>query len=287
MFKLYIFSLMKIFYDKKNIIILTIINTSDYVSDIELQLIIDDLQKNTMKNLTIKFDLNLTNDNIPNNQELAFKNFKVVNSITDTYLSYDYNKIAKFLYHITSHFIDLLQSFKNYDKYEEKFENKMNILQQLSFKNKKFIILNLSTYSNIVLPDLYYIKALALIFNTLKLKSNDFKNLKIIVCYDSKINPEAYDKFVLSLSGRLNRINKFNFMPYNEIKKFYSQLDNDEFIFYLNMFNFPTICSQNNDYLIPCFLKDYHKTLDWDLYSMTVFSKKLFTDTLIARSFGI
>jgi hypothetical protein len=93
--------------------------------------------------------------------------------------------------------------------------------------------------------------------------------------------------FTESISRHLKYINKNNFISYKEINKFYSQFDKEEFIFNLNMFHFPTICSQNPNSLIPVFLKDNHKTLDWDLYNMTVFSKRLFANTLISRSFGI
>ena len=235
----------------------------------------------------INFDEKITQDQVSNNQEKAFSTYKNPETILDTFLSYDYSLLTKFIFKITEHFLDIVDSFKKYESYDKKFMNKMNILQQLTYKGTKFIVLNLDTYNNIIMPDMYYIKALALIFTTLKINVDDIKNIKIIVTYNDKIDEKAYKMFIKSLSKHLKSINTNNFISYKEINKFYSQIGNEEFIFYLNMFHFPTICSQNPESLIPVFLKDNRKTLDWDLYNMSIFSKKLFANTLISRSFGI
>ena len=166
------------------------------------------------------------------------------------------NLVTKFIYNITEHFVDLVKSLKIYMQYDKIFANKMNIIQQLTFKETKFITLNLDSYNNIIMPDMYYIKALAIIFNTLKLKENDIRNVKIIVTFDNKINEKALTIFINNISKHLKSINTDNFVSYKEINKFYSQFDKEEFIFYLNMFHFPTICSQNPNSLIPVFLKD-------------------------------
>ena len=286
-FKLYSYSLIQIFAKYESKLIITTINDSSYTTETELELIIKNMIDKEKRKIILNFDNKILEDHIPNNQETAFKDFKNPNTIKDTFLSYDYNKVSRFIYTITTHYIDLVKSFKKYIQFDKIFENKMNILQQLTFKETKFITLNLDTYNNIIMPDVYYIKALAVIFNTLKLKDNDIKNIKIIVAYNDKINDKAYSLFVNNISKHLKLINIGNFMSYKEINKFYSQFGQEEFIFYLNMFHFPTICSQNPNSLIPVFLKDNHKTLDWDLYDMNVFSKKLFANTLISRSFGI
>lgn len=286
-YKLYGYSLARIFAKHENKLNITIISNSSYTTDTELELIIKNISDKEDKKIILNFDDKISKNQVPNNQENSFNEYKYPNTIKDTFLSYDYNKVSKFIYKITEHYIDLVKSFKKYIKYDQIFENKMNILQQLTFKETKFITLNLDTHNNIIMPDLYYIKALAIIFNTLKLKESDIRNIKIIVIYDDKINEKAYTFFIKNISKHLKSININNFLSYKEINKFYSQFDKEEFVFYLNMFHFPTVCSQNPNSLIPVFLKDNHKTLDWDLYNMSVFSKKLFAKTLISRSFGI
>ena len=286
-YKLYGYSLIKLFAKYESKLVITIINNSNYTTEKELKLILKNMGDNENRKIILNFDDTIVENLVPNNQQYAFKDYKNPNTIKDTFLSYDYHKVSKFIYKITEHFIDLVKSFKKYIEYDKIFENKMNIIQQLSFKGLKFITLNLDTHNDIIMPDMYYIKALAVIFNTLKLKDNDMKNVKIIVTYNSKIDEKAYELFINNISKHLKLINIDNFMSYKEINKFYSQFGNQEFIFYLNMFHFPTICSQNPNSLIPVFLKDNRKTLDWDLYDMNVFSKKLFANTLISRSFGI
>lgn len=286
-YKLYSYSLIQIFAKHESKLNITTINNSSYTTETELELIIKDMSDKENKKIILNFDDKISEDQVPNNQENSFKDFKNPDTIKDTLLSYDYNKVSKFIYHITDHYISLVKNFKRYIQYDKIFENKMNILQQLTFKETKFITLNLDTHNNIIMPDMYYIKALAIIFNTLRLKDSDIKNIKIVVIYNNKINEKAYSLFVNNISKHLKLININNFISYKEINKFYSQFDKEEFIFYLNMFHFPTICSQNPKSLIPVFLKDNHKTLDWDLYNMSVFSKKLFANTLISRSFGI
>ena len=286
-FKLYSYSLILIFAKHETKLNITTIDDSSYTTETELELIIKDMSDKENKKIILNFDDKISKDQLPNNQENSFKDYKNPDTITDTFLSYDYDKVSKFIYHITEHFISLVKNFKKFIEYDKDFENKMNLIQQLTFKDTKFITLNLDTHNNIIMPDMYYIKALAVIFNTLRLKNSDIKNIKIIVVYNDKIDEKAYSLFVNNISKHLKLINIGNFLSYKEINKFYSQFDKEEFIFYLNMFHFPTICSQNPNSLIPVFLKDNHKTLDWDLYDMNVFSKKLFANTLISRSFGI
>ena len=287
-YKLYGYSLIKLFAKYESKLVITVINNSNYKTEKELTSIMKNIEGIENRKIILNYDDSLRENLVPNNQEYAFKDYKNPNTIKDTFLSYDYDKVSNFIYKITEHYIDIVKTFKKLDiQYDKIFENKMNIIQQLSFKGIKFITLNLDTYNDIVMPDMYYIKALAVIFNTLKLKDTDMKNIKIIVTYNSKINEKAYSLFVKNISKHLKLINIDNFISYKEINKFYSQFGGEEFIFYLNMFHFPTICSQNPNSLIPVFLKDNHKTLDWDLYDMNIFSKKLFANTLISRSFGI
>ena len=286
-FKLYTFSLMKIFTNYESKLNLTVINDNSFTTDNEIQLLVKNISDLNNKSIILNFDNEINIDYIPKNQAKSFENFKDPSTITDTFLSYDYSNISKFIFKITEHFINLIKSFKKYIQYDKIFANKMNIIQQLTFKETKFIILNLDTYNNIIMPDMYYIKALAIIFNTLKLKENDIRNIKIIVTYDDKINDKILTIFIKNIAKHLKSINIDNFISYKEINKFYSQFHREEFIFYLNMFHFPTICSQNPNSMISVFIKDNHKTLDWDLYNMNIFSKKLFANTLISRSFGI
>ena len=286
-FKLYLFSLVKIFAKYETKLILTVIDNSNYITNKDIQLIAKNIGNIEDRHVTVIFDVKISSDVVSNNIENAFLNYKNPETILDTFLSYEYSVFTKFIYKITSHFLDLISSFKKYESYDKKFMNKMNILQQLTYKQTKFIVLNIDTYNNIIMPDMYYIKALALIFKTLSLSITDMINIKIIITYDNKIDDKAYDLITKNLAKHLKTININNFISYKEINKFYSQFDSEEFIFYLNMFHFPTICSQNPESLIPVFLKENHKTLDWDLYNMSVFSKKLFAKTLISRSFGI
>ena len=286
-FKLYTFSLTKIFANYDSKLNLTVIKDNSFTTDKEIKLLVKNISDLNKKSIILNFDNEVNTNDIPKNQEKSFENYKDPSTITDTFLSYNYNVVSKFIYKITEYFIDLVKSFKNYMQYDNIFANKMNIMQQLTFKETKFITLNLDTYNNIVMPDMYYIKALAIIFNTLKLKENDIRNIKIIITYDDKINEKALKIFIKNISKHLKSININNFISYKEINKFYSQFDKEEFIFYLNMFHFPTICSQNPNSMIPVFIKDNRKTLDWDLYNMNIFSKKLFANTLISRSFGI
>ena len=286
-FKLYIFSLVKIFAKYETLLTIIVINSNNYTTNQELENIVKNISDIEKIKVMINFDEKITQDQVSNNQEKAFSTYKNPETILDTFLSYDYSLLTKFIFKITEHFLDIIDSFKKYESYDKKFMNKMNILQQLTYKGTKFIVLNLDTYNNIIMPDMYYIKALALIFTTLKINVDDIKNIKIIVTYNDKIDEKAYKMFIKSLSKHLKLINTNNFISYKEINKFYSQIGNEEFIFYLNMFHFPTICSQNPESLIPVFLKDNRKTLDWDLYNMSIFSKKLFANTLISRSFGI
>ncbi len=286
-FKLYTLSLVTIFANYESKLNLTVIKDNIYTTDKEIELLVKNISDLNNKNIILNFDNEVIINDIPKNQEKSFENYKDPSTITDTFLSYNYNVVSKFIYNITGHFINLIGTFKNYIQYDKIFGNKMNIMQQLTFKKTKFITLNLDTYNNIIMPDMYYIKALAIIFNTLKLKESDIKNIKIIVTYDDKIDEKAFKIFIKNISKHLKSINIDNFISYKEINKFYSQFDKEEFIFYLNMFHFPTICSQNPNSMIPVFIKDNHKTLDWDLYNMNIFSKKLFVNTLISRSFGI
>ena len=286
-FKLYIFSLVKIFAKYETLLTIIVINNNNYTTNLILENIVKNISDIEKIKIMINFDEKITQDQVSNNQEKAFLTYKNPETILDTFLSYDYSLLTKFIFKITEHFLDIVDSFKKYESYDKKFMNKMNILQQLTYKGTKFIVLNLDTYNNIIMPDMYYIKALALIFTTLKINVDDIKNIKIIVTFNDKIDEKAYKLFIKSLSKHLKSINTNNFISYKEINKFYSQIGNEEFIFYLNMFHFPTICSQNPESLIPVFLKDNRKTLDWDLYNMSIFSKKLFANTLISRSFGI
>ena len=286
-FKIYLLSISKIFAKSDNKVIVIVIDENTYTTDMELKLIMEDIIDKEEKEIILNYDKKIVQDDIPFIQDDTFDNYRNPELIKDTLLSYNYESFNKYMYKITEHFIDLIQSFKKYINYEELFENKMNIMQQLTYKNIQFITLNLSTYNNIIMPDLYYIKALALIFNTLKIKKHAMENVRIVVCYDNLITDKAYDIFITNISKYLRYISKNNFISYKELNKFYSNLDNDEFIFNLNMHNFPTICSQDQNSLIVSFLKEYHKTLEWDLYTMNVFSKKLFINTLITRSFGI
>ena len=286
-FKLYTLSLVTIFANYESKLNITVIKDNSFTTDKEIELLVKNISDLNNKSIVLNFDNEVNINDIPKNQEKSFENYKDPSTITDTFLSYNYNVVSKFIYNITGHFINLIGTFKNYIQYDKIFGNKMNIMQQLTFKKTKFITLNLDTYNNIIMPDMYYIKALAIIFNTLKLKENDIKNIKIIVTYDDKIDEKAFKIFIKSISKHLKSINIDNFISYKEINKFYSQFDEEEFIFYLNMFHFPTICSQNPNSMIPVFIKDNHKTLDWDLYNMNIFSKKLFVNTLISRSFGI
>ena len=286
-FKIYLLSISKIFAKSDNKVIVIVIDENTYTTDMELKLIMEDIIDKEEKEIILNYDKKIVQDDIPFIQDDTFDNYRNPELIKDTLLSYNYESFNKYMYKITEHFIDLIQSFKKYINYEELFENKMNIMQQLTYKNIQFITLNLSTYNNIIMPDLYYIKALALIFNTLKIKKHAMENVRIVVCYDNLITDKAYDIFITNISKYLRYISKNNFISYKELNKFYSNLDNNEFIFNLNMHNFPTICSQDQNSLIVSFLKEYHKTLEWDLYTMNVFSKKLFINTLITRSFGI
>lgn len=286
-FKIYLLSISKIFAKSDNKVIMIVIDENTYTTDMELKLIMEDIIDKEEKEIILKFDKKILHDEVPFIQDDTFDDYRNPELIKDTLLSYNYESFNKYMYKITEHFIDLIQSFKKYINYEELFENKMNIMQQLTYKNIQFITLNLSTYNNIIMPDLYYIKALALIFNTLKIKKHAMENVRIVVCYDNRITDKAYDMFITNISKYLRYISKNNFISYKELNKFYSNLDNDAFIFNLNMHNFPTICSQDPNSLIISFLKEYHKTLEWDLYTMNVFSKKLFINTLITRSFGI
>ena len=286
-FKLYTLSLVTIFANYESKLNITVIKDNSFTTDKEIELLVKNISDLNNKSIVLNFDNEVNINDIPKNQEKSFENYKDPSTITDTFLSYNYNVVSKFIYNITGHFINLIGTFKNYIQYDKIFGNKMNIMQQLTFKKTKFITLNLDTYNNIIMPDMYYIKALAIIFNTLKLKENDIKNIKIIVTYDDKITEKALKIFIKNISKHLKSINIDNFISYKEINKFYSQFDEEEFIFYLNMFHFPTICSQNPNSMIPVFIKDNHKTLDWDLYNMNIFSKKLFVNTLISRSFGI
>lgn len=287
MFNLYINAITKIFAKSNNNVTIVVINNNNYVPDSRLDTLVKDASKREKKDIKLRYDKFIKSHDVPSIQEEAFLNYKDCSTIKDTLLTYDYNDFVNFSYNVSAHFIDLIQALKTYDKYEEKFSNRMNILKQLTYKSKKFIVLNISTFNNIVMPDIYYIKAIALLFNILKLKDYELKNIRIIVCYDSKFTDQAYNLFINNISKHLKNITTKNFFSYKEISKYYSQLTDDEFIFYLNLLAFPTICSQNPDSLIPCFLKDYHKTLDWDLFTINIFSKKLFTNTLITRSFGI
>ena len=286
-FKLYVFSLVKIFAKHETALNIIVINNNNYITNTELQSVIEKIGDIEKRKIIVSFDEKLIQDQVSNNQDKAFLNYKNPSTILDTFLSYDYSLLTQFIYKITEHFLDLINDFKKYESYDKRFMNKMNILQQLTYKGKKFIVLNLDTYNNIIMPDMYYIKALAVIFSTLKIGINDIRNIKIIVTYDDKIDEKAYNLFIKNLAKHLKSVNIDNFMSYKEINKFYSQYDSEEFIFYLNMFHFPTICSQNPESLTPVFLKDNRKTLDWDLYNMSIFSKKLFANTLISRSFGI
>jgi len=286
-FKIYLLSISKIFAKSDNKVIMIVIDENTYTTDMELKLIMEDIIDEDEKEIILSYDKKILHDDVPFIQDDTFDNYRNPELIKDTLLSYNYESFNKYMYKITEHFIDLIQSFKKYINYEELFENKMNIMQQLTYKNIQFITLNLSTYDNIIMPDLYYIKALALIFNTLKIKKHAMENVRIVVCYDNRITDKAYDMFITNISKYLRYISKNNFISYKELNKFYSNLDSSEFIFNLNMHNFPTICSQDPNSLIISFLKEYHKTLEWDLYTMNVFSKKLFINTLITRSFGI
>ena len=287
MYELYTYSLVRIFAKYEGKLVIIVIDNNNYKTEKELELIIKKIGDKENKKIILNFDNKISEQQLPNNQENAFKDYKNPKTIQDTVLSYEYKSFTSFIYKISEHFVDLIESFKKYQEYDKKFSNKMNILQQLTYKHVKFIVLNLDTHNNIIMPDMYYIKGLALIFSTLKIGPNDIRNVKIIINYNDKIDEKAYLMFTESISRHLKYINKNNFISYKEINKFYSQFDKEEFIFNLNMFHFPTICSQNPNSLIPVFLKDNHKTLDWDLYNMTVFSKKLFANTLISRSFGI
>ena len=199
-FKLYTFSLTKIFakYDSK--LNLTVIKDNSFTTDKEIKLLVKNISDLNKKSIILNFDNEVNINDIPKNQEKSFENYKDPSTITVTFLSNNYNVVSKFIYKITEYFIDLVKSFKNYMQYDNIFANKMNIMQQLTFKETKFITLNLDTYNNIVMPDMYYIKALAIIFNTLKLKENDIRNIKIIITYDDKINEKALKIFIKNIS---------------------------------------------------------------------------------------
>ena len=144
-FKLYSYSLIQIFAKYESKLIITTINDSSYTTETELELIIKNMIDKEKRKIILNFDNKILEDHIPNNQETAFKDFKNPNTIKDTFLSYDYNKVSRFIYTITTHYIDLVKSFKKYIQFDKIFENKMNILQQLTFKETKFITLNLDT----------------------------------------------------------------------------------------------------------------------------------------------
>ena len=278
-FRIYLHILSQLFYDQFVAVQIIIIqnNINKY------QNLVKDIIQNYNKNLIFKFESNINKDNMKYMQLTAFHNYENVENILDTPLSYNYDIFAIFFYKILK-IQPYLNEIENYNL--NKFNTKFIKCKESILKTSNIIILNLSTILDIVLPDMYYIKALAVIMSATKLKSHNIKSFKIIVCGDINITTSAYKLFITNISKKFKHLTTDNFVNYNSLKHYFTNMSDDEIIFHLNRLDYPSICSQNEQDLVPRYLKSHNKK-DSNLDSITVFSKELFNNTLIMKSIGI
>ena len=283
MFKLYLCILIRLQNINPKIKIIT--NNSRYTTNSEILLLLNDfsIKKQVSLNYETIDDKEFLNQSI----DEFILSFKSIDTEDDLYLSYEYNKFSIFVSKLKEKYTDIISVMNSYDKFDEKFYQKFNIIRQLKFKTDKIVVLNISTKNNLVLPDIYYIKALAVIFKTNNMSESDIENTKIIVCYDNKITDELINKFIDNITSKLKYITSKNFILYKELLSIFSTITPEELKFYINKLGCPSVCSQNITDLLSCFLKLSINTLESKLPNLTIFSKKLFANTLVHRSIGI
>ena len=285
LFKLYIISIGRIFYKKDvDVYILVKLVDSSYTDKNELTELFDDLIATLNITLTL-IVVEKFNETVENKQIDSFKKFNQIETIKDTILSYKYQIFTSFFLEISKVHNDLKKVMDRYDLFNKKFYSIFNILKTMQLKTNNLIILNISNNSIVKLPINYYINSIAYIFKFNKISKNNIHLFKIIICQD-EIKEEIYNYYVDEICKSIINLSPYNFVSVSKLITFFPNLSNEEITFYLNKLSIASICSSQIYDLFPCFLKQ-HKTLDSELIPLTLYSKYLFLNTLIARSVGI
>lgn len=287
LFKLYLIILGRIFFNSNYNVKLIVENNNSKFSE-EISSIFQDLIETLNFPMDIEF-VEKESYNITQNQNLAFKTFKNIETIKDCKLSYLYKDFAAFYINIIKSHNDLVKVLDRYDLINKKFNSIFTALKQIHFKTNNIIMINLYKNNNpnsVKLPINYYVNCIAFILKFNKFPKHKISTIRFIICYNEEISELDINYFIQEVSNSLIHVSALNFMDVSKICAFFPELSKEEIIFNLNKISYSTICSTESKDLFPCLLKQ-HNTLESDLVALTLYSKYLFLNTMIARSVGI